>query len=207
MTQMHDERLARKEFMYERKRFVLSVTSAGLVVAFILALLVFFHAFGINKPQAPGANPNHGIIAPCPIKGKEGDKVPYVDSRSVAIRVLNGTKFHGFARAVGEALRNRGFNLIEVNNSKTTKMKQTVIYFGKNSVNEAYTVSANFSDAILRMDDRQDRLVDVVLGSTFTNLRPKTDVPAAGAAIDEIRGCIDVNSFKSLPKAFPHKNI
>lgn len=48
------------------------------------------------------------------------------------------------------------------------------------------------------MDDRQDKLIDVVLGVTFNNLKPKTDVPAAGATIVEIKGCADFNSMKNL---------
>lgn len=207
MTQEYDERIARKAFMYQRKRSVLTTVGVGLGVTFIFALLVQFHAFGINSVRAPKDNPNYGVPAPCAIIGKEGAKAPYVDNRAVAIRVLNGTKFRGFARAVGEALNARGFNLTEVNNNKSSNIKRTVIYFGKNAINEAYTVSANFADAIMRMDDRQDKLVDIVLGSTFNNLRPKVDVPAAGAAIHEVQGCIRADLMKNIPKADQHKEV
>ncbi len=207
MAQEYDERIARKAFMYQRKRSVLTTVSIGLAVIFALALLVQFHVFGINSVPAPRDNPNYGVTAPCAIRGKEGAKTPYLDNRAVSIRVLNGTKFRGFARAVGEALRARGFNLTEVNNNKTSNVKRTTIYFGKNAINEAYTVNANFADSIMRMDDRQDKLVDVVLGSTFNNLRPKVDVPAAGAAIQEIKGCVKADAMKQLPKAAQHKEV
>lgn len=206
MTQFYDERLARREFMYQRKRFVLSSVAIGVAIAFVLALIVQSHLFGIAAPRTPEVDPNYGVEAPCAVKNKDENKASYIDNRAVSIRVLNGTKFRGFARAVGEGLRNRGFNLIEVGNSET-RVKRTTIYFGKQSINEAYTLVANFKDAILRMDDRQDKLIDVVLGATFSNLRPKTDVPAAGAAINEIRGCAAYNTIKNLPKAANHKPI
>lgn len=206
MTQFYDERLARREFMYQRKRFVLSSVAIGVGIAFVLALIVQCHLFGIAAPKTPEVDPNYGIQAPCPVKNKDENKAQYIDNRAVSIRVLNGTKFRGFARAVGEGLRNRGFNLIEVGNSETS-VKRTTIYFGKKSINEAYTLVANFKDAILRVDDRQDKLIDVVLGATFSNLRPKTDVPAAGAAITEINGCLASKDMKNLPKAANHKPI
>ncbi len=206
MTQFYDERLARREFMYQRKRFVLSSVAVGVGIAFVLALIVQCHLFGIAASKTPEVDPNYGVQAPCPVKNKDENKAQYIDNRAVSIRVLNGTKFRGFARAVGEGLRNRGFNLIEVGNSETS-VKRTTIYFGKQSINEAYTLVANFKDAILRMDNRQDKLVDVVLGSTFSNLRPKTDVPAAGAAITEVNGCLASKDMKDLPKAANHKPI
>lgn len=207
MAQEYDERIARKAFMYQRKRSVITSVSIGLAVAFVLSLLVQFHVFGINSASTPKDNPNYGVTAPCAIKSKEGTKTPYIDNRAVSIRVLNGTKFRGFARAVGEALNARGFNLIEVNNNKTSNVKRTTIYFGKNAINEAYTVNSNFVDAVMRMDDRQDKLIDIVLGSTFNNLRPKVDVPAAGAAIQEVRGCVKADSIKQLPKATQHNPV
>ncbi len=205
MTQEYDERIARKAFISQRKRSVLTVVSAGLAVAFVLALLVQFHVFGINSIAAPKDNPNYGVTAPCAVRSKDYAKTTYLDNRAIKIRVLNGTKFRGFARAVGEALNARGFNLTEVNNNKVNNVKRTTIYFGKNAINEAYTVNSNFVDAVMRMDDRQDKLIDIVLGSTFNNLRPKVDVPAAGASIKEIPGCVKADSMKKLPKAPAHK--
>lgn len=207
MAQEYDEHIARKAFMYQRKRSILTTVSVGLAVVFVFALIVHSHIFGIGAAPTPRDNPNYGIVAPCAIKGKEGGKKPYLDNRAVSIRVLNGTKFRGFARAVGEALNARGFNLVEVNNNKTSNIKRTTIYFGKNAINEAYTVSANFTDAIIRMDDRQDKLIDIVLGSTFNNLRPKVDVPAAGASIREISGCVKADTLTKLPKAYQHKEV
>lgn len=206
MTQFYDERLARREFMYQKKRFVLTTVGICVGAAFLLAVLVQCHVFGIAAPKTPEIDPNYGVQAPCPTKNKDENKATYIDNRAVPIRVLNGTKFRGFARAVGEGLRNRGFNLIEVGNSEKS-VKRTTIYFGKKSINEAYTLAANFKDAILRMDDRQDKLIDVVLGVTFNNLKPKTDVPAAGATIVEIKGCADFNSMKDLPKSANHNPV
>ena len=93
--------------------------------------------------------------------------------------MLNGTKFAGFAKAVSDALQNREFNA-QTPGNYTKKVDRTMIVFGKNGVNQAYTVASNFSDAMLVMDDRQDQLVDVVVGATFDNLQDKmTNLPKA----------------------------
>ncbi|MFU0569947.1 LytR C-terminal domain-containing protein [Gardnerella vaginalis] len=205
MAQNYDERIARKEFMYQKTKSVMFTVGIVLIVATFISFLIQFHIFGLNAPKAKNDNQNYGVIAPCPVRSKNGDKISYLDSRIVRIRVLNGTKFRGFASAVGEALRLRGFNLIEIGNNNTQGVKRTTIYFGKKAVNDAYTLSSNFNNVILRMDDREDDLVDVVLGSDFRNLRPKADVPPAGAEIVPISNCKDADSITNLPKAAKHK--
>ena len=67
--------------------------------------------------------------------------------------------------------------------------------FGKNGVNQAYTVASNFTDAMLVMDDRQDQLIDVIVGATFDNLQDTKKVPAAGKAITGIQGCVAVDKM------------
>lgn len=207
MAQEYDERTARKEFMYQKTKSILLTVGIALVVATLLSFMIQFHVFGLNSPKTKKDNNNYGIVTPCPIKDKDGDKISYLDARTVSIRILNGTKFRGFANAVGEALRIRGFNLIEVGNNKTQGVKRTTIYFGKNSINSAYTLSSQFDEVALQMDDRKDKLVDIVLGTDFRNLRPKTDVPASGAEITPIKNCQDANNIKNLPKAEKHKEV
>lgn len=205
MAQGYDERQARKEYMYEKKKAVLTFVASGLAVVFVIALAVQYHLFDINAPKTAQNNPNFGIAAPCPTKDKENPKGAYSDPRMINIRVLNGTKYRGFAHAVGEALRNRGFNVSEIGNHNSSRVKRTIIYFGKNAINIAYSVQTHFTDAILQLDDRTDKLVDIVLGSSFNNLRPKTDVPAAGATIQAISTCKPADTFKTLPKAMKHQ--
>ena len=135
-----------------------------------------------------------------PHQGSRRNKAKYVENRNITLRVLNGTKFSGFAKAVSDALQNREFNP-QTPDNYTKKVDRTMIVFGKNGVNQAYTVASNFTDAMLVMDDRQDQLIDVIVGATFDNLQDTKKVPAAGKAITGIQGCVAVDKMTDLPKA------
>ena len=89
----------------------------------------------------------------------------------------------------------------------TKKIDRTMIVFGKNGINQAYTVASNFTDAMLVMDDRQDQLVDVVVGATFDNLADVKSVPAAGKPITSIKGCVAADKMTNLSKASEHDAV
>ena len=112
--------------------------------------------------------PNYGVTAPCSAKGEDGTPATTVDNPSITIRVLNGTSFSGFAQAVAKGLENRGFTVqgydtLRDNNNAgegfVTTVERTTIYFGRNAINQAYTLNDNFTDAIMVMDDREDALI------------------------------------------------
>ena len=177
MTQANDERAARKEYIRRRQKTVFSIVGAVMVVAMVVSLLFFFHVGGLGNVKSAAVQPNYGQQAPCPIKEADGSKAKYVENRNITLRVLNGTKFSGFAKAVSDALQNREFNP-QTPDNYTKKVDRTMIVFGKNGVNQAYTVASNFTDAMLVMDDRQDQLIDVIVGATFDN--PSTLFHACG---------------------------
>ena len=196
MTQANDERAARKEYIRRRQKTVFSIVGAVMVVAMVVSLLFFFHVGGLGNVKSAAVQPNYGQQAPCPI----------MENRNITLRVLNGTKFSGFAKAVSDALQNREFNP-QTPDNYTKKVDRTMIVFGKNGVNQAYTVASNFTDAMLVMDDRQDQLIDVIVGATFDNLQDTKKVPAAGKAITGIQGCVAVDKMTDLPKAPEHDAV
>lgn len=206
MTQANDERAARKEYIRHRQKTVFGIAGAILVVAMVISLLFFFHVGGLGKIKSATVQPNYGHQAPCAIKDSDGNKAKYVENRNITLRVLNGTKFSGFAKAVSDALQNREFNT-QTPGNYTKKVDRTMIVFGKNGVNQAYTVASNFADAMLVMDDRQDQLVDVIVGATFNNLLETKKVPAAGKPITNIEGCAAVDKMTNLAKAPEHDAV
>ena len=140
MTQANDERAARKEYIRRRQKTVFSIVGAVMVVAMVVSLLFFFHVGGLGNVKSAAVQPNYGQQAPCPIKEADGNKAKYVENRNITLRVLNGTKFSGFAKAVSDALQNREFNP-QTPGNYTKKVDRTMIVFGKNGVNQAYTVA------------------------------------------------------------------
>lgn len=207
MADNNDEREARKEYMRRRQTIVFSTIGAVLVVAFIIALLFFFHVGGLGEVETAEDEPNYGITAPCANPGADGATNKYLENRSVTVRVLNGTSSSGFAQAVGSALENREFVLQGVDNYSDSDVERTIIQFGKNAIPEAYTLASNFNDAELVMDDRSDKLIDVVLGDSFNNLVDTEDVPKTGSDIVNISGCVAADTMTNLAKAPEHTAV
>ena len=165
MTYQVDEREARKAYVRRRQTIVFSISGAVLAVVLVIALLFNFHVFGLGEVETPASQPNYGNAAPCAVKDSSG-KAQYVSNASVGIRVMNGTSHGQFAKAVGEALANRGFSVQKIDNYSSTDVERTTIYFGKNAINQAYTLIGNFTDATMIMTAREDQLIDVVIGAT-----------------------------------------
>ncbi|PAU69775.1 LytR cell envelope-related transcriptional attenuator [Bifidobacterium italicum] len=207
MAQNNGAREARKAYVRKRQSIVFGIIGVVLVVALVISTLVFFHVGGLGETAQSKESANYGRTAPCVSPAADGSTPKYVDNRSVTVRVLNGTQFSGFAQAVAEALENREFVVQGVDNYDSSKVERTLIIFGKNAIPQAYTLASNFSDAQMVMDDRPDKLVDVVLGATFKDLVPTEDLPKTGSDIPNIEGCKAPDKMTSLPKAPDHTAV
>lgn len=204
MTQENDEVSKRKAYAEERQKHVLKVTALAMAIVFALAVLISLHPFGLGLKKTALVEPNFGNTAPCAVAGSDG-KAKYVSAGSVGVRVLNGTTHSGFAKAVGEALsETRGFTVQTVGNFTNNNVERTTLYFGKNAINQAYTLAGNFTDATMVMTAREDELIDVVLGATFSDLQDEKNSPVAGDEITNIEGCVDASSMQNLPADTDH---
>lgn len=207
MSTATQERQERKRYVRNRQRIVFTCVISFLAVCLVVSLMFFYHVFGLGLVHTPEQAPNYGQEAPCAVKSNDNNPAVMIDNRSITISVLNGTKFTGFATSVGKALENRGFQLQGVGNFTSANVERTAIYFGANAINEAYTLAANFTDAKLVMDNREDKLISVVLGATFSDLVPIKKVPTAGKPITSIESCKPAAEMKDLPKAFEHTAV
>ncbi len=199
-----NEREQRRLYLQARQRMILSATIGFLVIALLISLP---GAWGVFSPshhvQEANSSTNFGVVTACPAK----DTVS-LNSSDVTIRVLNGTNKTGLGSAVGEELRNRGFILQGIGDyDSSTVLQRTEIHFGKNAITQAYTLAEQFTDAILRMDDRSDKLIDVVIGSSFDNLVSKTKTPKAGSKLVGATNCVSADDLKDLPKASEHQAV
>lgn len=217
---MSSEREARKAFIRDRQRMVFTITAVILAVVLVVASLFFTGVIGNGKDSTKAAQaPNHGVLAPCPpllSEDKDQDGTPQyakvMNNSDVVVRVLNGTDKSGLGKAVGNALNLRGFSIESLDNYNVDGHLQTVantqIRFGRNAIPQAYTTLVNFNDAVLVMDDRQDKLIDVIVGNSFDNLISESQVKqTAGVEIEPIQGCSDVNAMTDLPKTDEHTQV
>lgn len=208
MVEHVDEREARREYIRRRQRIVFTIVGAVMAVALVFATLVYTRVINL-QPQTTRAVqlPNYGVKVPCAAKDQEGHPMKWISNGDTKLRVLNGTDFTGLGNAVNEELENRHFTIMEVPGNYTrNNVERTMIVFGEQAINNAYSVARNFSDAELVMDDRQDRLVDVVIGNTFNDLRSDKEMKKDGDTIKDIEGCLTVDQMKQagLPKAPEH---
>lgn len=202
--QQVDERQARKEYVRRRQTKVLTVSGAVLAVVMLIALLFNFHVFGLGKVSTSVAEPNFGNAAPCAVDSAEGGVGKYVSNGSVGVRVLNGTTHLQLANAVSGSLANRGFAVQTASNYSRSDVERTTIFFGKNAINEAYTLNGNFTDATMVMTTREDQLIDVVLGATFNNLKDADASPKKGDNITNIEGCQPADKMTDLTADTDH---
>ncbi|PJM74204.1 hypothetical protein CS006_03520 [Bifidobacterium primatium] len=203
-----DERKARQQFVRDRQKIVFTIAIALLAVILVVAFLFYFGVLGKSSSAKAAEKPNYGVIAPCATTDNTGT-AKTVANGNVTVRVLNGTDKSGLANAVSSALKNRGFVTKGVADYPgTTTLKRTEIRFGKNAINQAYTVAGHFNDAIMRMDDRSDKLVDVVIGSTFSTLTDENAVKTgADQQITSFQNCVAADKITNLPKAVDHAAV
>ncbi|MCT6874201.1 MAG: LytR C-terminal domain-containing protein [Bifidobacterium sp.] len=194
-----DEREARRQFVRRRQKMVFTIVVSALVAILVICSLIIFGSIGHTAKHATIiAKPNYGVAVPCP-----PDKSKLVNHPDIRVRVLNGTNKSGLATALASALRNRGFNMQDVADYPgKTETARTQIRFGASAIDRGYTVGSQFNDAVLIMDDRNDDLIDVVIGATFTDLDDEDSNSVVGRKIEAIKGCqTDPSSMKNLPKA------
>ncbi|PJM78314.1 LytR C-terminal domain-containing protein [Bifidobacterium scaligerum] len=203
MMHPFDEREARKAYVRRRQTIVFSISGTLLAIFLVVAVLFNFHIFGLGEVSTARTEPNFGNAAPCAVKDANG-KATYAANASVGVRVLNGTDHLGFAKAVGGALTNRGFSVQSIENYSSTSVERTTIYFGKNAINQAYTLAGNFTDATMIMTAREDQLIDVVIGATFSDLQDTESSPKSGKEITNIEGCKAADSMTKLPADTKH---
>jgi hypothetical protein len=197
---VHSEREARKEFVRDRQRMVITVALIFLVACVVLSTLVLLGVFKSDKEKAVAdASTNYGVTVACV---SDGAKAPsYGD---ISVRVLNGTDKSGIARAVSTALEYRGFSMQAVGDFTKNDVTRTEIRYGTKGITKAYTVYAQFNDAILRMDDRTNTSVDVIVGNSFDDLNAVDQISITkGATLKSIKGCVAASKIntKTLPKA------
>ncbi|NMN01025.1 LytR cell envelope-related transcriptional attenuator [Bifidobacterium sp. DSM 109958] len=205
IPQGYDEREARRTFVRNRQKLVFSIAITTLVVATVLSLLTFYGVIGWSKRNVKSL-PNYGVTAPClpaQYNGADYDGTR-IDASQISVRVLNGTNQRGLAGAVRDELKIRKYNTATVDNLGRS-IERTTIYFGKDAIPEAYTLGSLFTDAILQMDARGNdgsgnKSIDVVIGSTFKNLKDRDDPSTtADSKLANIEGCVAADQMTDVP--------
>jgi hypothetical protein len=203
VNQSSESRKLRQNVMTwrHRKRLVLMALISVIVLSVSLVYLLMGSVF--SSAQNSGVDSANSKQSEYPLPCL---KVPMdlVQSGEIHIRVLNGTTKAGYAKAVSQALALRDFSVHEPDNAPELFL-DTYIYYGENTIGHAYQLSRNFYKPILVLDNREDYLIDVVIGSTFERLVPESEANLRGASklIESPVGCVEMTTIKR-PVAFTH---
>ncbi|MBK7721029.1 MAG: LytR C-terminal domain-containing protein [Austwickia sp.] len=153
-----------------RAAITLSVLSALLVVAFVIALSYHQGWFGAQSAPAPTNN----VAKTC-------SKVQPALPTDVVVNVYNATERNGLARTTAKALTDQGFRTASVTNDPLQKTIPGVgeVRFGKTGVEEATAVLLRVPGARGVRDTRADASVDLVLGEAFKAVAVVKGAPKA----------------------------
>ncbi len=126
-------------------------------------------------------------------KGKEhgkgtggGAQLMTVDPDTVQVTLLDGSSGADLTTQASTALTSRGFTVVGTGYAPATTYTTSVVeYHGKADLAAANTVKEQFSDATLKLVPAvQAGIIDVILGSTFTELAPP--VPTSVASMNSL---------------------
>lgn len=98
--------------------------------------------------------------------------------KAVKVRVYNGTDQLGLANQVRDKLRKRGFQVIAVGNDPQEEpiSVSAQIRYGTTGAGAAELLQASVPGSQIIDDARTDSSVDLVLGTSFTDLTPEKEV-------------------------------
>jgi hypothetical protein len=166
----------------ERQFLVFGLTVGVLVALSAIALAAYQGRITSPLEEAfktPVAGFSTTVTVPCPpVDTATGvNKLPLLPAQ-VSVRVRNGTTTAGLARDALAVLTGRGYVATipgAINWDNRTYADSVRIQFGKDGLQQAYTVGRNFPTVDYVLDNRKGAVVDIILGATFEvkNMRPQ----------------------------------
>jgi len=164
------------------RQFLVFGLAVGVLVA-LSAIALAAYQGRITPPfdaafKTPVAGFSTDVTVPCPpVDAATGNtKLPLLPSQ-VSLRVRNATATAGLARDTLAVLTGRGYVATipgAINWDNRTYADSVRIQFGKDGLQQAYTVGRNFPTVDYVLDNRKGAVVDVIVGATFEvkNMRP-----------------------------------
>lgn len=175
----------------------------GSIIAVLLGLALFAGAVWaeiIPAPvnielKVPEPEESPALTQPCPPEGAH--PVPFEE---IAVNVLNSTKTGGLGARTAEEIGSHGVNVESVGNASDLYLGSAKILVGVEYLEIAYTVADLIPESQIVVDARTESIVDIVLGSGFTDVRPEDELRLAPEEpIPAPTGCVPVESLTGGP--------
>jgi hypothetical protein len=168
----------RREVLRRRRR-ERQILVFGVLICTLGALVFLSYNVYVGNTEGPFTRPfttvavdfQSDITLPCPPSGSEP-----LPASEVTVRVLNSTSRSRLASTTLNDLIGRGFLDGGSGNFKRFEFEGSArISFGRDGVQQGYTVALNFENPVLLLDSRRGTSVDVILGDEFDKLVPLYD--------------------------------
>ncbi|QSB17390.1 LytR C-terminal domain-containing protein [Natronosporangium hydrolyticum] len=160
-------------FARVRALAIIAVLVLGALIAVLVALTRDDGLVTADHTSCP----DDGVVA----------NLELADPREIRINVYNATDQSGLASQVGEAFANRDFEVVEQGEDPrdTDGAGVAVLRYGPQAVGAAHVLQAYFlNTATFEFDlEREDDVVDVVLGNGYRQLATPTEVRLSIAAL------------------------
>jgi hypothetical protein len=150
----------------------------------IIVVTMLVVAAVVTVSMALGRQPDDSLMTDrCP-DGFVPVRLTLPEVSVVKLNVYNATTRVGLASQVGDNFANRNFQVLERDDYDSEVEAVAELHYGPATVGAAQLVGAYFLNEATRVFDidREDDVVDVVLGSEFRQLATPTEVSQAIAA-------------------------
>jgi len=166
-----------------RRRASMRRIRHSIVLVLLIALVgaAVYVALGIARGDiSVGATE----AAPEPTSTCPAGPFDYQDPSAITVNVFNSTTIDGLATTAADQLRGRAFAVREIGNRQVGPTGMTaIIISGEGGRANAFTLQRTIPDSIYVPDEREDRTVDVILGSAYAGIVPPEGVDVTPAAL------------------------
>jgi hypothetical protein len=156
------------------------VRALTIVAVLVIGALITVY-LAMSRDTTDAASPQGGSCA----EGSVVANLALPDARDIKLNVYNGTEQAGLATQVHETFANRDFQVLDSADSESALEDEVaVLRFGPQTVGAAHVLQAYFlNDVRPEFDiEREDDVVDVIIGTDFRQLATETEVRQSIAA-------------------------
>lgn len=184
-----------------RRRAIRRRIRHGIVLVLLVGLLAaaVYVALGIARGDISVGSAE---ATPTPTSTCPAGPFDYQDPSAITVNIYNSTNIDGLASTAASQLRERAFAVRDIGNRQVGPTGMTaIIVSGEGGRANAFTVQRTIPESLYVADEREDRTVDVILGSSYAGIVPPEGVDVTPAGLTCAPGEGETPSPAPIPAA------
>ena len=167
-------RAARRKRMQQRQTVIFGSITAVLLGSALFAGAVWAEIvpppFELEVKSSEPTEPP-AVTQPCPPEGATA-----VALGEISVNVMNSTETSGLGARTAEEIAALGVNVEAIDNASDLYLGSAKVLVGPEYLDVGYTVADLIPDSQIVIDTRTEPIVDIVLGSGFSEVRSEGDL-------------------------------